>query len=123
MTVYHISISISEFIGCTASQNQGNYWCNEAYDGIINNKDNGWSTYGQHTPAWAIFELEKATPITSLTILNGQQFNQEGWGHSLMKFKVTFKVGETWIVPNDLAIEEDSSLGKDSYRYGRNTPH
>ena len=40
-----------------------------------------------------------------------------------MKFKVTFKVGETWIVPNDLAIEEDSSLGKDSYRYGWNTPH
>ena len=28
-----------------------------------------------------------------------------------MKFKVTFKVGETWIVPNDLVVEEDSSLG------------
>ena len=81
-------ISISEFIGCTASQNQFGYWCEEAYDGIINESHNGWSNNAPFTPAWAIFELEKATPITSLTILTGQQFNQAGWGHTLMVFKV-----------------------------------
>ena len=88
-----------------------NYWCDEAYDGIINQSNNGWSYIPPHStgdsPAWAIFELEKATPITSLAILSGQKFNNDnGNGHTLMIFKVTFKVGEKWVVPNDLAIEE-----------------
>ena len=88
-----------------------NYWCDEAYDGIINQSNNGWSYNPPHStgdsPAWAIFELEKATPITSLAILSGQKFNNDnGNGHTLMIFKVTFKVGEKWVIPNDLAIEE-----------------
>ena len=95
--------SISEFKGCTASQNEENYGCEEAYDGIINNSDNGWSYNPPHSTAWVIFELENATPITSLAILSGQQFSAD----TLMIFKVTFKVGEEWIVPNDLAIEDD----------------
>ena len=88
-----------------------NWWCDEAYDGIINQATNGWSYNPPHStgdsPAWAIFELEKATPITSLAILSGQGFdNDNGNGHTLMIFKVTFKVGEKWVVPTDLAIEE-----------------
>ena len=53
--------------------------------------------------------MEKANPITSLAILSGQQFSANNWdgGHTLIIFKVTFKVGEIWIVPNDLAIEDD----------------
>ena len=84
-----------------------NYGCEEAYDGIINDGGNGWSYNPPHStgdsPAWVIFELEKATPITSLAILSGQGHNDQ----QLMVFKVTFKVGEKWVVPNDLAIEED----------------
>ena len=89
-----------------------NYGCEEAYDGITNDGPNGWSYNPPHStgdsPAWAIFELEKATPITSLAILSGQGFvDATGHGNTLMIFKVTFKVGEKWVVPNDLAIEED----------------
>ena len=85
------------------------YGCEEAYDGIINNSGNGWSYNPPHSPAWAIFELENATPITSLAILSGQHSDHPEWiwGHTLMIFKVTFKVDEKWIVPKDLAIEDD----------------
>ena len=64
-----------QIIGCSASNNQGGYHCNEAYDGITDERGNGWA-YSAFLPAWVIYELAEKGTISSLRLINGQQRNE-----------------------------------------------
>ena len=95
-------------IGCTASKNQVDFFCNDAFDGITNQDTNGWA-YNAVYPAWAIFELAQNTSINSLTLISGYFGN-----HRLITFKVTFLVEDKWVIPAGLGVKEASDAFVDS---------
>ena len=83
------------FIGCNASHNQFNNDCTEAIDGLTEEFANGWSYFPEST-AWAIFDLENETTMSSLGLL----CNPGQDTHRLVIFKISFKVGDDeWIIP------------------------
>ena len=89
------NLVISEISGCSASNNQEDYNCKEAFDGITNGLLNGWA-YNAKSPAWVVFDLKKKSPINSLALMNGRQRND----HRLINFKISMKVKDNqWINP------------------------
>ena len=98
-----MSSLFADFVSCTASNNQGGYSCEEAFDGSVQTADNGWA-YSAQSPAWAIFELSEKTKITSLRLISGIDRGD----HRLITFKISMKVNDQWVVPGDLRVKEDS---------------
>ena len=89
-----------EFSGCTGSQNQWNFKCDKAIDGIIHSgtgHTNFWST---PIPAWAIFELTEERNMNSLVLMSGVPYNR------LLSFKVTLNVDGQWIQLSDLQVKD-----------------
>jgi len=70
---------------CSASTNQGGYNCKEAFNGVKKGASDGWA-YGAKEPAWAIFNLDKASDLSSLDILSGLDRND----HRLNDFAIEF---------------------------------
>ena len=98
-----MSSLFADFVSCTASNNQGGYSCEEAFDGSVQSSGNGWA-YSAQSPAWAVFELSEKTKITSLRLISGIDRND----HRLITFKISMKVNDQWVVPGDLRVKEDS---------------
>ena len=96
---------------CEASNNQDDYFCNEAYDGIRNVLDNGWA-YSAISPAWVIFQLAQKSTINSLTLISGQKRND----HRLITFKVSMNDGINWVTPIGLFVREapNALIGDDA---------
>ena len=83
---------------CTASHNQGGYNCNEAFNGITTGSGDGWA-YGGHEPAWAVFNLDVPSDLSSLDILSGLGRND----HRLNDFAVELH-GKHLVGPNAVAV-------------------
>ena len=99
------NLVILEISGCSASNNQEDYNCKEAFDGITNGLLNGWA-YNAKSPAWVVFDLKKKSPINSLALMNGRQRND----HRLINFKISMKMNDNqWINPNGLSVREVSN--------------
>ena len=92
----------ADFVSCTASTNQGQLPCEEAFDGIVQGNSNGWG-YNAQSPAWAIFQLSEETTITSLRLISGIDKND----HRLITFKISMNVNDKWVTPVDLKVIED----------------
>ena len=90
-----------EYSGCSASDNQNDYNCSQAIDGITNVRDNGW--FSASSPAWAIFELTKKRTMNTLVMMSGKLRND----HRLIVFRVTLKVDGQWINLTGLKVQED----------------
>ena len=100
-----MSSLFADFVSCTASNNQGGYSCEEAFDGSVQTSGNGWA-YSAQSPAWAIFELSEETTITSLRLISGIDRND----HRLITFKISMKVNNNWVIPVDLRVIEDTEV-------------
>ena len=82
---------ILEISGCSASNNQEDYNCKEAFDGITNGLLNGWA-YNAKSPAWVVFDLKKKSTINSIALMNGRQRNDHRWfSVGICKYKPGFK--------------------------------
>lgn len=88
----------SAFSDCLASDDD--YKCIEAFDGVDNEKENGWLDMAK-SPAWAIFELSEPLTIKSLILMNGLQYVYK----KLIIFKISFKVDGKWIDSDGLAVK------------------
>jgi hypothetical protein len=88
------------FSDCSASDDQ--YKCIEAFDGVDNERENGW-LHMANSPAWAIFELSEPLTIESLILMNGLQRSNK----KLIRFKIAFQVDGKWIDSDGLAVKDD----------------
>ena len=110
--MYQYKIGLDLITGCSASIQQNNYPCTEAYDGITDQTSNGWAYHGQ-LPAWVIFELASKVTISSLELISGQTRNH----HRLIKFKVTFIRDSDDVILKELKEFPDASIGMLKYRF------
>ena len=90
----------SAFSDCSASDD--NYPCIQAFDGVDDERENGWM-HMTKSPAWAIFELSEPLTIESLILMNGLQWSYK----KLIKFKISLKVDGEWIDLDGLAVKND----------------
>ena len=90
----------SAFSDCSASDDQ--YKCIEAFDGVDNERGNGW-LHMANSLAWAIFELSQPLTIESLILMNGLQWSNK----KLISFKIAFQVDGKWIDSDGLTIKND----------------
>ena len=75
---------------CTASNNQGGYNCNTAFDGVVTGTG-GWA-YSAQIPAWGAFVLESASTVSGLDILSGV----DRGNHRIDDFDIELQVGGTY---------------------------
>ena len=88
----------AKITSCSASNNQGGYNCNSAYDGVLTGTK-GWA-YSAQIPAWAIFNLEAQHTVAGLDLLSGVQREN----HRLKKFKMTLKSNGNFIEPSNIKV-------------------
>lgn len=88
----------AKITSCSASNNQGGYNCNSAYDGVLTGTQ-GWA-YSAQIPAWAIFNLEAQHTVAGLDLLSGV----ERGDHRLKKFKITLKSSGNFIESSNMKV-------------------
>ena len=73
---------------CKASNNQRNFDCQEAFDGVVTRNDNGWAYSGQ-VPASGEFFLTEPSTVNGLQILSGVGRSD----HRIDDFEISLKTG------------------------------
>ena len=98
----YIASGSAKITRCSASNNQGGYNCNSAYDGVLTSTG-GWA-YSAQIPAWAIFNLgwylDFQHTVAGLDLLSGVQRGN----HRLKKFKITLKSSDNFIEPSNMKV-------------------
>merc|ERR1719244_394148 len=95
-----------KIVSCTASMEQENYPCVDAFDGKID-EDKGWAMYQYQQKIGTVtgsFFLETPSTVNQLTIFTG-------WidgNHNLKKFELRVQVGDKWL---PISVNEVSSFG------------